>query len=201
MKFNVGDKVRIVGDSNSVDGKRSLFDTTAIIVRDDNCCYPYILNDADGNEIPWRWCDSELKLVKEAKKDKIVIAHDGKTTTATLYREDGTKEKATAKCSPEDTFDFNVGAELAMKRLMEKVNPPKPKYYNGKVVCIKSPYHWWTVGKVYEVVDGYIKDNNGCKYPHSAAEPYIDVEDVRHVGNTTEDSRHNQRNEFIPYVE
>lgn len=57
------------------------------------------------------------------EQNKIVITHDGKTTTATLYREDGSKEVATAKCCPEDTFDFNVGAKLAMERLMKKVAP------------------------------------------------------------------------------
>ena len=58
------------------------------------------------------------------KSVKIVITTNGKTTTATLYRENGTKEVATAKCCPEDTFDFNVGAKLAMERLMEKTTEP-----------------------------------------------------------------------------
>ena len=200
---------------------------------------------------------------KEVQKDKIVIMHDGKTTTATLYRENGTKEKATAKCSPEDTFDFNVGAKLAMERLMEKTvpvetrkyavgdrifaednvnchpggawgtvvkvldkrihkedymvkfddglylcshvvpvptTPEPPKYYNGKVVCIKSPYPWWTVGKVYEVVDGYIECNDGSRYPHCDTKPYVDAEDVRHAGHGDNNPRHNPDNEFIELV-
>jgi hypothetical protein len=207
MKFNVGDKVRMIGDSNSTPFKRDSFGTTAIVFRVDNCPYPYILKDINGNKICWRWRDSELELVKEVQKDKIVITQDGKTTTATLYRENGTKEVATAKCSPEDTFDFNVGAKLAMERLMEKVEPkkaepPKPKYYNGKVVCVKSGYKWWTVGKVYEVVDGYITANDGCRYPNGIGrlKPYIDADDVRHAGHGDNDCRHNNRNEFIELV-
>lgn len=181
-------------------------------------------------------------------KEKIVITHDGKTTTATMYRGDGSKEQATARCCPEDTFDFNVGAKLAMERLMEKVSPvtpvtmdgfkigdrvnrngvngtvicfaetgtPKigvefddkvgfghncggvplkagaygtkdaswwcyayelshgevvkpepPKYYNGKVVCTANKYGCsipvpgFTVGKIYEVVDGRITNDDG----------------------------------------
>lgn len=106
--------------------------------------------------------------------EKIVITHDGKTTTATMYRADGTKEQATARCCPEDTFDFNVGAKLAMERLMEKVSPvtePKkpepPKYYNGKVVCTANKYGCsipipgFTVGKIYDVVDGRITNDDG----------------------------------------
>lgn len=48
---------------------------------------------------------------------KIVISHDGKTTTAELY--DGKKvvKTATARCCPSDEFDFNIGAAIALERL------------------------------------------------------------------------------------
>lgn len=50
-------------------------------------------------------------------EQKIVITTDGKYTTAKLY--DGKKVVKTAKasCAPEDTFDFNYGASLALDRL------------------------------------------------------------------------------------
>lgn len=172
---------------------------------------------------------------------KIVITHAGKTTTATLYHADGTKEKATARCAPEDTFDFKVGAEIAMNRLIGKptgsektvkeqkynvgdrifaedninrypggawgtvvsvlnkshhiedyqvrfdeggvlcchvvpVNPvptapepSEPKYYNGKMVCAGLgdclDREGFIVGKVYEVVDGRFKDEQGFMRP------------------------------------
>lgn len=76
-----------------------------------------------------------------------------------------------------------------------------PKYYNGKVVCIKSHYSWWTVGKVYEVVDGIITANDGDKYPKRPLQPYADAEDVRHAGGCSPDGRHNAGNEFVPLVE
>lgn len=95
--------------------------------------------------------------------EKIVITHDGKVTTATMYGVMGTKTTATARCAPEDKFDFEVGAKLAMERLMEKVNPPVPKYYSGKVVCIHSPSSWWTKGKIYSVMNGIIIDDDGDK--------------------------------------
>lgn len=52
----------------------------------------------------------------------------------------------------------------------------QPKYYTGKVVCVKrSPdCRYWTVGKVYEVKDGKIRDDDGdarrgCKSPEDIA--------------------------------
>jgi len=232
-------------------------------------------NSTPAGVIEWfsPWYKFEL-----VSAEKIVITHDYKTTTATLYRGDE-KVVATARCAPEDKFDFMVGAKLAMERLAEKTNEvvvngvkvgdrvninghngtvicinnlnclgvefdtympvlshscggntllsgntgtfgkcdwfsaydkvvkhgEVPEYYNGKVVCVKSPYRWWTVGKVYEVKDGYIlsdPDEFGypTKYPKSGEEPYRDAEDVRHAGHG-ESRRHNSKNEFIPLIE
>jgi hypothetical protein len=98
---------------------------------------------------------------------KIVITTDCvKITTATLY-EDGKKVKtATAKCCTEDTFNFIVGAKLACERLSE---PPKPKYYNGKVVCVNNINNTqaYTIGKVYEFIDGRMTDDLGQLMPRT----------------------------------
>ena len=81
--------------------------------------------------------------------------------------------------------------------------PPKPKCYTGKMVCIKSGYSWWTVGKVYDIMDGTITADDGDKYSG-----YISAEDARHAGRTIggapfpgSDAGHNPDNEFIPFVE
>lgn len=66
--------------------------------------------------------------------NKIVITTDGATTTARFY--DGKKviKAAKAKCSPEDEFDFNIGAKIAFDRLVgNEIKNPR-KYYDGKVV-------------------------------------------------------------------
>lgn len=63
----------------------------------------------------------DLVKTEEKTEEKIVITHDGKTTTATKYCEDGSKVTATARCAPEDDFDFRVGAEIAMARLVDKL--------------------------------------------------------------------------------
>lgn len=226
MKFKVGDKVRIVWDEVSVFTKAKGCIGTIIDVNE-RLMYPYKL-DIDPKHI---YRDSELELVHE---EKIVITTDGKVTTATLYK-DNEKTVAKAYCSPEDTFDFNVGAKLAMERLMTVVNPvivngfkvgdrvnygghngtiicisyddtlgvefdnnpncfhncsgillkagkpgepnrcawcyaselkhgEAPNYYNGKVVCVNlngTNCYSYTVGKIYEFVDGTFTDDNG----------------------------------------
>lgn len=52
---------------------------------------------------------------------KIVITSDGKTTAAQLYRDEELIKTATAKCSPDDTYNFEFGTRLAMDRLMESI--------------------------------------------------------------------------------
>ena len=98
----------------------------------------------------------------EQKTEKIVITHDGKTTTATLYRVDGTTETATARCAPEDTFDFKVGAELAMERLMEKITP-KWKFETGdyaKVISCNKSCHGIKLGTVVKLERD--NEDDGC---------------------------------------
>lgn len=57
-------------------------------------------------------------LVKN--NQKIVITHDGKTTTAKLYDGKQVIKTAKAKCNPSDEFDFNVGASIAFARLTDQ---------------------------------------------------------------------------------
>lgn len=119
MKFKIGD--RVIVEKSNIECTCECAGKTGTIVEgplgrtfiwkvrmDNGGCY---------------WCNVKCLAEDAKKQDKIVITHDGKTTTATLYREDGSKEVATAKCCPEDTFDFNFGAKLAMERLMKKVEP------------------------------------------------------------------------------
>ena len=76
-----------------------------------------------------------------------------------------------------------------------------PKYYNGKVVCVKSNTEHWTVGKIYEIKDGMVTSDKGLRHPRVGV-PYLDVNDIRHIGSEMfADARHNPKNEFIPIVE
>lgn len=51
---------------------------------------------------------------------KIVITTDGRTTTAKLYHGKTVNKTATAKCSPDDKFDFVEGAKIAFDRLTDR---------------------------------------------------------------------------------
>ena len=84
-------------------------------------------NDVDGNDRKrWNYDNGMFELIVKPitplrTTPKIVITTDGKTTTAKLYNNKSLCKTAIAKCSPEDKFDFNIGAQLAMERLMEAV--------------------------------------------------------------------------------
>lgn len=120
-----------------------------------------------------------------------VIKRNGNTITVHMGDLHGT-----AKCSPDDQFDLYTGCELALRRALgaEKKGqkePEKPKYYNGKMVCVENgAFNWWTVGKIYEYKDGIVTADDGDKYPKNGREPYRDAEDAKHPGFLV-DERHN----------
>ena len=121
-----------------------------------------------------------------------VIKRKGNTITVHMGDLHGT-----AKCSPDDQFDLYTGCELALRRALgaENKEPEKPKYYNGKMVCVENGgYYWWTIGKIYEYKDGIVTTDDGDKYPKNGQEPYRDAEDAKHPGNSfASGPRHNAR--------
>ncbi len=142
------------------------------------------------------------QTAKRAPQPVIVITSDGVTTTATRRIGKTIQAIATAKCNPCDSFDFDEGARIAFERLCGRDPfPGKPEAYNGRMICVKSQCPWWTVGKIYEVVDGRITADNGGVYPPRDRAPYRDAEDAKHAGNAgwfEGDPRHNRRNLFLP---
>jgi hypothetical protein len=79
----------------------------------------------------------------------------------------------------------------AYRRSHKVIDPEKPKYYNGKMVCVENGgFNWWTVGKIYEYKDGIVTADDGDKYPKNRKEPYRDAEDAKHPGFLV-DERHN----------
>jgi hypothetical protein len=119
----------------------------------------------------------------------------GRETTAMLVKGTDIVKTAVARCHPADEYDRGEGAKIAVNRLFVP-----EQYYNGKVVCIATGYSWWKVGKVYNVVDGFIANDNGIKYPKFGA-PYKDTEDVKHAGTDDYDDRHDSENTFVPLIE
>lgn len=199
MKYKVGDRVIAfdnVGRNKPEDRHIGVIESLPI-----GLTFPYKVRYVDSGETLWS------EVIGYAKQPVIVITSDGVTTTATQRIGKEIIAKATAKCNPLDQFSYDEGARIAFERLQGR-DPfastnvePEQKYYNGKVVCIKTGYPWWTVGKVYNVVDGVITADDGDKYP-KYGDPYVDAEDIRYAGcSGSEDGRHNQRNEFVKLVE
>ena len=81
----------------------------------------------------------------------------------------------------EDKYDIGVAAYEAIKQMfdikdkkIEKVSDNKttPKWFNGKVVCVKGNMYFST-GKIYDVVEGVLIDNVGVQFCY-----FTDIDDM-----------------------
>lgn len=114
MRFKAGDRVRVKKFKErpsywNLDGKMDhLMGKVVKIER--TVSSRYVVRDFK-NDCDWIFRDDDLEPVNETiviyRKDREVIALD-KTTG----------DKAIARCSPADEYDFHVGAKLAFDRLM-----------------------------------------------------------------------------------
>ena len=178
-KFKVGDKVKILDGTGISDytGGWNRLDMTAFVgqvaevrgVREfkttGNVGY-----SLKGNR--YLWDERGLQPVAAMTPRKIIVMQDKADPMKVIARDLDTGKVGVAKCSPQDAFDFCTGAKLAFDRLMgreekkpeePKPEPEKPKLYSGKVVCVKKATScwFWTPGKVYEITDGVIRDDDG----------------------------------------
>lgn len=96
----------------------------------------------------------ETKLEKNT--GKILIMVDEKDNRKVVARDLITGKTAEARCNPDDEFDFEKGAKLAFERLTAK-----PKYWTGKVIYVSGSSRCFTVGKIYDVIDGNLMDDTG----------------------------------------
>lgn len=152
MRFKVGDKVRVrkdleVGKRYYMDDKKEdigfafgMKEFLGKIVTIRSIFYEkYKITESD-----YVWTD---EMFEPVCNNKIVITTDGMETVAKLY--DGKKiiKRATAKCSPNDEFNFETGAKIAFERLIEETiaeektieKKPKLKIDVGKRYMLK-PY-------------------------------------------------------------
>ena len=141
-KLKVGDRVRIIKDCDGA--KKGMVGTIAVIYKSESYSEKTIGVKFDkkfygGHSLnrgcewgygQWVYPDC-TELICD---NKIVITTDGATTTACFY--DGKKviKAAKAECSPEDEFDFKIGAKIAFDRLVDNEIKNPRKYYDGKVV-------------------------------------------------------------------
>lgn len=174
MNYKAGDKVKVKEWDDMLKGSRVNADGN--IPLSDGYVFNRLMREYCGKEMTVKevcgdkfyhlaedshgWSFRDDMLVHN--NQKIVITSDGKETLARLYDGGKVVKTATAKCSPNDTFDFKTGAMLAFERLMNegkwRVVHRKPKV--GDYVRIKhNDYHdMANVGDILKVddVSGYI---------------------------------------------
>lgn len=140
-KFQVGQKVKVLDGSKIERYTGGWADTMykyvgkvfqiREVVKDYDGRIRYLINDADGF-----WYDERgLEIVEE---NKIVIRVDPDDPTRVIAKNILTGKTGVAKCSPEDEFNFDTGAALALSRLIGKTKvdaeSQKPKFEIGDAV-------------------------------------------------------------------
>lgn len=164
-KFKVGDKVRLkksvkVGDC--IDGYTILQSMYEDLQKSSQIeAITYLTSQEIYVATVNGWYCPFNSLEFATALEKIIIYRNGAEVVA---KNTSTGKTGVAKCNPADEFDFNTGAKLALERLTNP-EPEKPKYYTGKVVCVRSVYSDFTVGKIYKFDRGKTQDNEGDYRP------------------------------------
>ena len=154
-KFKVGDKVFVTNDEKElihVGCPRFYVGQKGEVAMCESGAHDALIRFSDG-KCWWLY----LKSLKNISPEKIIIYRNGAEVVA---KNTATGKTGVARCNPADEFDFNTGAKLAFECLTNP-EPEKPKYYTGKVVCIKSLEGFSIVGKIYNVKDGILDFENG----------------------------------------
>lgn len=175
QKFKVGDRVRVrewddmAEEFGTINGGLALGEGTCFIkemrylcgqtgtvvqAKPEGCLNQTLTIDWDNSEesLDWILDNTMFELIDNSK---IVITTDGKTTTAKLYKDKSLCKTAIAKCSSKDKFDFNVGAKLAMDRLVQTIEPDKNAIDVGDRVRIKRNVYDIDI---YDMYDSWITE-------------------------------------------
>ena len=120
-KFKVGDRVISHSDDYGIT-KTGWIGVVTKTTSDGGLVY---VRNENANKRPVVFCvhADDFDLVSDHYK--IVITTDGKTTTATHYDGKRVISKKTARCNPDDKFDFMTGAAIAFDRLTDREETKK----------------------------------------------------------------------------
>ena len=169
MKYKIGDRVRITTDKSkggiwNLGGEMDKWLGKVMTIRDiDEDCYK-MKEDCHEHGDGWFWYDDMIDGLVDERK--IVVTTDGKVTKAILYKGKKLEKTTMAICSPEDEFDFKIGAELAVKRLFEIHTD---EYFTGKAVYVGkwfgSGIVGFTKGRIYNFENGTCLDDDYNRRP------------------------------------
>lgn len=124
-KFKYGDRVRCVKDDSNdravgkVGTVINFLSKEVVGVAFDEDVAGHSMSGRTPIGYGWYLKESELELV-DAGDVKVIITIKDKTTTAKMMVGKRCVIKAVAKCSPNDTLDPLVGAQIALQRLVEQ---------------------------------------------------------------------------------
>lgn len=159
FKTNRGEKVYVLANCNMIKVNNAPITTAPITPREQ-------ANDKDN---VWAISIHPARFNREQTvADLIVNGRIVDTITVSRWHE-------------EDKYDIGVAAYEAIKQMfdikdkkIEKASDNKttPKWFNGKVVCVKGNLSF-TTGRIYDVVDGALIDNFGDKFCY-----FTDVNDM-----------------------
>lgn len=197
--FKVGDKVRYlmptVGGLKSLKGLRGTIkyvnDIGAeVAFKTDRGVQVYALDNEDMIKVNNAPVTTTPTTPREMANDKdnvwaisiMPAPFDRERTVADLIVNGRIVDTITvSRWHEEDEYDIGVASYEAIKRMfdikdkkIEKVSDNKttPKWFNGKVVCVKGNMSF-TTGRIYDVVDGALIDNVGDKFYY-----FTDVNDM-----------------------
>lgn len=182
MKYKVGDKVKVrsnltAGERYANEGELKACCCTEgmRIYRGKEATIKRIVfgnrYQLDIDNCTWCWVD---EMLEHAVMRKIVITTDGTETLARLYENGKVVKSATAKCAPEDEFDFNIGARLAFDRLVgEEKTAEKWRVVHrparvGDYIRLKGiNFTFNRVGDILKVADvtKHFVDVKACDHP------------------------------------
>lgn len=172
-KFKVGDKVRIrswedLKDEFGLDRNGDINTEVTVLKGSMKACCGNVYTirkivkhdfyfSLYFDETCFIFSDDSIEPVK--KNHSIVIYQEGRQVVA-LDKSTG----KTVRCGIYDD-DFYKAADAAFKKLVKKDSEPKSesKEYNDEIICVEANTYFFTKGKVYKVVDGYVTNDERVK--------------------------------------
>ena len=142
MKFKLGDKVRAIADNYYYTCKSSEWEGIVTHVRNDGSFDAVTTKYIDSSETGEECHNLNPEYFELITPETIIIASDGKTTTAWLKQGKKTVKTAIAKCSPKkEELKYKVGdrVRIVKKKIGENWNPEGAMdKWLGQTMTIKS---------------------------------------------------------------
>lgn len=164
-KFNVGDRVRVLDGSRIKEYTHGWFMTDTVgkngVITARNMIgeYPaYQIRFDDRDFWEYNVCTFDERGL-EPIPININFSIVGRKVYSSMCDSNGETITSVARCHSNDEFDLKTGMNIALDRLLEKAF-----LYNGKVICIENNdlvKLAFTKGKIYTIVNGEIKGDNG----------------------------------------